>query len=331
MIKYVDLFCGIGGFRIGLESAFADKNKECHCVLSCDIKSHALRVYNKNFNEQNKETDITKLDIENLADFDILCGGFPCQAFSSAGSKNAFKDKRGLLIFDVLDICKQKKPRIIILENVPNLLTIQSGEIFNTIMKSFEEIGYNMSYKILDAIDFGVSQNRKRLFIVGCTDKAINMDAVVVYQSKAAPLANVIDKDDMTVNIPENFYNALLKLPDDKLIGAGIKDKRGGESNIHSWDLELFGKIDETDKGLLNKLMTERRKKHWADKKKIKWQDGMPLTSQEIATFITIPDLVQRLENLVSLGYLSKEKPKDLIDGKRKYKEDAEEGYNISS
>lgn len=143
---------------------------------------------------------------------------------------------------------------------------------------------------------------------------------------------SIIDHEDTTSNIPTTFLNALSKFSG-TLAGKSIKDKRGGVENIHSWDLHVYGEIDAIDKSILNKLLLERRKKSWALKKKIVWMDGMPLTHDEIATFITTiskEDLKARLDRLVAQKYLCMEKPKDLVDGKRIYSVEGIAGYNIN-
>lgn len=327
---FIDLFCGIGGFRIGLEAAFKKHNIDLECVLSADIKSDAIKVYNHNFGENNKELNVRDLKEADVPQFDIVCAGFPCQPFSAAGSKQGLGDERGNLIFEVVKLCKLRQPKIIILENVPNLLTMDGGKVIKRIKKEFEDIGYHISYSLLDSSDFTVPQIRKRVFIVGTLEREIDLS--LVQHMKALPLKHVIDKEDTTTNIPDFFLNALLKLPEERLYNCSIKDKRGGANNIHSWDLELFGKLDDVQKSILNKLMLERRKKHWAEKKEIPWMDGMPLTLQEINTFVDMTEeqLNTQLEHLVKIGYLKKEKPKDLVNGKRAYKTDAVEGYNIN-
>ena len=113
------------------------------------------------------------------------------------------------------------------------------------------------------------------------------------------------------------------------IFGCKIGDKRGGKNNIHSWDIGYNGKLTQDEKKLMGKIMLERRKKHWAEKKNITWMDGMPLTFEEITTFYSHKDLQNMLNNLVDKKYLRLEKPKDLVGGKRIYKEDSEFGYNI--
>lgn len=156
---FIDLFAGLGGFRIALESLGGN------CVFSSEINSHACEIYNANFGE-NPFNDITKISAENIPDFDILCAGFPCQAFSIAGKKKGFEDTRGTLFFDICRIIKEKKPSVLLLENVKNLIKHDSGNTFKTIVSSLEHLGYIVSFNLLNAKDFGVPQHRERIIIV---------------------------------------------------------------------------------------------------------------------------------------------------------------------
>lgn len=113
IIKYIDLCCGIGGFRVGLQQFQEDMNNkyELQCVFSADIKPDAIKIYNLNFNENITKTDIYNIDISKIPNFDLLCTGFPCQPFSSAGNKMGFSDSRGGMIFKILEICKHHRPK----------------------------------------------------------------------------------------------------------------------------------------------------------------------------------------------------------------------------
>jgi DNA (cytosine-5)-methyltransferase 1 len=328
IINYIDLCCGIGGFRIALEN-FQKKNTNIifNCVLSCDIKDDAIRTYNLNFNENNKKINI--YDIDEIDKFDLLCAGFPCQPFSSAGNKKGFEDDRGGLIFKIIDICKKYKPKNIILENVSNLLIIENGKPFKKICDELNNIGYFVSYKKLNATNFGVPQNRERVFIVCSLENKINLDKIE-YNNPNNKLDSIIDYSAKYTDIEYNFANKILNLHlQTPLFGYKMQDKRGGENNIHSWDIGVNGFLTINERNLMNKIMTERRKKHWAIKKNIIWMDGMPLTLEEISTFIDNPNLKEMLDNLVDKKYLKLEKPKNLISGKRIYDENGEIGYNI--
>lgn len=173
-MKYIDLFSGIGGFHIAME------NLGFECVLACEINKQARYTYKANFGKKyNLEDnnffpeDITKIDSYNIPDFDILCAGFPCQAFSQAGHKKGFKDTRGTLFFDVARILKEKKPKYFILENVSNLLKHDSGKTFDIIKNTLTEIGYSFEYKILKTSSYGLPQHRPRIYIVGFLEKKV--------------------------------------------------------------------------------------------------------------------------------------------------------------
>ena len=329
IINYIDLCCGIGGFRVALES-FQEKNTnfKFNCILSADIKDDAIRTYNLNFNENNKKTDI--LDIDEIGSgFDLLCAGFPCQPFSSAGQKKGFDDDRGGIIFKIIDICKKYKPRVVILENVSNLIILENGKPLKKICDEFKNIDYFVSYKKLNATDFGVPQNRERVFIVCSLEKRIDLDKIE-HVNPDNTLNSIIDHSAKYTDIEPGFANKIMDLHSQTpLFGYKMQDKRGGQNNIHSWDIGVNGVLTMDERSLMNKIMTERRKKHWAEKKNIVWMDGMPLTLSEISTFVDDPNLKQMLDNLVAKNYLRLEKPKNLISGKRVYDETGELGYNI--
>lgn len=160
-ITFIDLFAGIGGFRLGLE------REGYKCVKSCEIDSHACTMYRLNFKD-NPFCDITKLNPSTLPDFDVLCAGFPCQAFSICGQRKGFYDEtRGTLFFDICRILEEKKPVAFILENVKNLATHDKGNTMKVMLESLENLGYTVSYSILNARDFNVPQNRERVILIG--------------------------------------------------------------------------------------------------------------------------------------------------------------------
>jgi DNA (cytosine-5)-methyltransferase 1 len=327
-INYIDLCCGIGGFRVALENLQKkNPNYKFNCVLSADIKDDAIKTYNLNFNENNKKINI--LDIKEIEPFDLLCAGFPCQPFSSAGHKKGFDDDRGGIIFKIVDICKKYKPKFIILENVSNLITLENGKPLKKICDEFNNIGYFVSYKKLNASDFGIPQNRERVFIVCCLENKIDLDKIK-YNNQYTKLNSIIDCTAKYTDIEKIFADKILHLHSQTpLFGYKMQDKRGGKNNIHSWDIGVNGKLTINERNLMNKIMTERRKKHWAEAKNIIWMDGMPLTFKEISTFVDDNNLQEMLDNLVLKKYLRLEKPKNLISGKRVYDENGELGYNI--
>lgn len=326
-IKYIDLCSGIGGFRVALNNII-DLNIVFKCVLSADIKQDAIDTYNSNFNENNKITDIYELKNEEVEPFDLLCAGFPCQPFSSAGKKRGFSDKRGGMIFKIVELCEHNRPKYVLLENVYNLMTLEKGECIKKIKELFENIGYKVYYKKFNSRDFGCAQSRERVYIMCTLEK--NIDLERVRTKPRVCLNSIMDNSEETSDIDSIFCEKLLQLHEENpIFGFKIGDKRGGGRNIHSWDLGYNGVITDNEKELMGKIILERRKKHWAIKKNITWMDGMPLTRDEINTFYDHPDLQQMLNNLTEKKYLRLEKPKDLINGKRTYKEDSKEGYNI--
>lgn len=157
---FIDLFAGLGGFRIALERLGGS------CVFSSEINPHACSIYEKNFGD-NPFCDITTLEAQSVPDFDILCAGFPCQAFSIAGKQKGFEDTRGTLFFDVCRIIKAKQPKVILLENVKNLTYHDNGNTFSTIIDSLKQLHYHVSFKLLNAKDFSIPQHRERIIIVG--------------------------------------------------------------------------------------------------------------------------------------------------------------------
>lgn len=164
-LKFIDLFAGVGGVRLGLEQAFGKENTEC--VLSSEIDKFAVKTYKENFNNENVEGDIFNINEKEIKDFDFLLAGFPCQPFSKAGKGLGFKDPRGTLFFEILRIIKEKRPKVVFLENVGKLKSHDNGDTFKVIKKELTDLGYELHYEILNSKDFGVPQGRKRIYIVG--------------------------------------------------------------------------------------------------------------------------------------------------------------------
>lgn len=167
-IKYIDLFCGIGGFHQALKNIIPTST----CVLASDIDKNARNTYEIN-HKIKPIGDIKNIDINTIPTFDMICGGFPCQAFSIAQWKNlkAFDDPRGTLFFEILKIVKVHKPKCILLENVANLIKINKGTVLQTLLNSLKTLGYKVSYQILSPHQFGIPQNRERVYIVATTKK----------------------------------------------------------------------------------------------------------------------------------------------------------------
>lgn len=191
-MKYLSLFSGIGGFELGIKQAYENSNRRNPekysendrdkpsadggngerrrtyptCVGYSEVDKYAIEVYERHFNHKNYG-DITKIDPEDLPEFDVLVGGFPCQAFSIAGKRGGFNDTRGTLFFDIARIAKQRQPRLLVLENVKGLLSHDKGRTFNTIITTLDELGYDLQWQVLNSKYHGVPQNRERVFIIG--------------------------------------------------------------------------------------------------------------------------------------------------------------------
>lgn len=340
-VRYIDLFAGMGGLRLGFEQGFKEMGFKTECVMTSEIKPYAIDILNHNFEHRLMVGDITKVNEKDIPEFDILLGGFPCQAFSTAGNRLGFEDTRGTLFFDVARIIKAKKPYAFILENVEGLVTHdlenkgdKIGKTLKVILKTLEDLEYSVNWKVLDAKEFGIAQSRKRIFIVGTLDDKINLDN---FSKKYAKLGDILEEGKDVVD--SHFTKCLLShFSKEELYGKAIKDKRGGKNNIHSWDIGLKGEISKEQKILLEELLKQRRYKKWAEQIGIKWMDGMPLTLDQISTFYDNEYLEIMLNDLVEKGYLKLEHPKAEVEivgenGKvrkiRQYDETKPKGYNI--
>ncbi|MEZ7741028.1 DNA cytosine methyltransferase [Gemella sanguinis] len=159
-VRFIDLFAGIGGFRLALE------NNNAQCVFSSEIDKFARETYKMNFGEY-PSGDIFEIESEDIPNHDILCAGFPCQPFSIAGKRLGFEDARGTLFFEVARIIKDKRPKAFILENVAGLVNHDNGKTLATILSILEELNYSFNWKLINAKDYGIPQNRNRWYCVG--------------------------------------------------------------------------------------------------------------------------------------------------------------------
>lgn len=168
--KYIDLFAGIGGIRMPFQ------NLGGKCVFSSEIDKYAAQTYEANYGEK-PSGDITQIDASTIPNFDILLAGFPCQAFSIAGKRKGFEDTRGTMFFEVERILEEKKPKSFLLENVKGLTNHEHGRTFKVMLDILEnKLGYKVYYKILNAKNFGLPQNRERIMIVGFKNHNINFE-----------------------------------------------------------------------------------------------------------------------------------------------------------
>lgn len=165
-IRFIDLFCGVGGFRQAMDDACRENGIKPECVFSSDIDKDCQDSYEVNFGHR-PHGDITQINEADIPDHDVLFAGFPCQPFSIIGKMRGFNDIRGTLFFDIARILKKKRPTAFVLENVKQLVGHNKGETLNIILKSLESIGYNVYCDVLNALDYGLPQKRERVVIVG--------------------------------------------------------------------------------------------------------------------------------------------------------------------
>ncbi len=299
---FVDLFAGIGGFRIPLELLGGK------CLGYSEIDREAIKVYQQNFiaycNQYEKYLgDITKIS-KLPFDVDIIVGGVPCQSWSVAGKLQGFNDPRGLLWFDTIRVVKENKPKAFIFENVRTLMSDLHRSSLKVLLLEFEKIGYCVKVNLLNSYDFGVPQNRERTFIVGVRNDLDNYDKFNFPQPvKFKPkLINILDKIDELSLIDKPKINPYIlfgeKIPysrnrfqkNDEFNDFFVFcDTRAGHTTIHSWDLI---RTTEREKQICYTILRNRRKSKYGDK------DGNPLSFQDLSELI--PGLKQKeLEQLI--------------------------------
>lgn len=161
-MRFLDMFGGIGGFRLGLENA----SKEFECISYIEIDKYAIGVYNYNFKEENETIDARYIKTAKIPEFDLLCAGFPCQSFSSIGKRKGFADPRGTLFFEIMRIVQAKKPSYLLLENVKGLCSHNAGVTLATIFHYLQKVGYDAQWLVIDSRSFGLPQKRERIFIL---------------------------------------------------------------------------------------------------------------------------------------------------------------------
>ncbi|MDB9541047.1 DNA (cytosine-5-)-methyltransferase [Anabaenopsis arnoldii] len=324
-IRFVDLFSGIGGIRLAFEQAAHGLNIETECVLSSEINTDAQLVYARNFNHQSLG-DIRIID--KLPEHEILLAGFPCQSFSYAGKKEGFGDTRGTLFFEITRLLDTYKPQAFIFENVRGIYSHDQGKSLATIKHEIQKRGYSFDAFLLNSANFGLPQNRVRIYLIGI----LNANPVFDLMSDVGPKdshsyndnqLSLFDQTKKNVSVcdilednpnskydcsPE-FINALKRIFNhdlNRLHGVRLIDYRGGKS-IHSWELGLRGECTVEEIALMNRFILKRRNKEFGD-----IQDGKLLTQEQIASFCDYPNLADVLNSLVTKKYLK------LINGKYK-------------
>ena len=326
MIKFIDLFAGVGGIRLGAVQALEKAGIKSTCVLSSEIDEKACETYELNFGEK-PQGDIKQ--ITEMIPFDFLLAGFPCQPFSYAGKRRGFGDTRGTLFFEIERILDKYRPKAFLLENVRGLRTHDSGRTFETIMQKLHDLGYGTAELILNSSDFGVSQNRVRLYILGIYGTTPAMHLVTNYGAADSHKyktnyrqLSIFDKDKkkkctvgeiMETSVSDKYYCSFefteqlrSVMGDDlsKLNGYRLIDYRGGQS-LHSWELGKKGKCTPAEIKFMNLLIQNRRKHDFGTQ-----QDGKKLTLEQIQTFYKDDDILSVIASLIEKGYLKEDNGK---------------------
>lgn len=222
---FIDLFAGIGGFRLAFQSLGG------RCIFSSELDDNAKKTYLENFKE-NPFGDITLEATKKYIPekFDVLCAGFPCQAFSIAGYRKGFEDTRGMLFFDVAEIIKRKRPKVVFLENVKNLHNHNNGKTFNLIKNTLEGVGYVVFYKILNAMDYAnIPQNRERIFIVCFDPKQVPNYDYFSFPKKIKLTKTIHDCIDLNLEDENLFYRDRIKFYKD------LEKEIISENSIYQW------------------------------------------------------------------------------------------------
>ena len=240
-LKFIDLFAGIGGFHLALNSL------GMKCVFTSEIDAFARKTYAANFKETYLNDpnlfagDIWKVDFKKIPDFDILCAGFPCQPFSQAGHKRGFKDnKDGNLFFSIEEILRIKKPRVFFLENVRHLKNHDKGRTFKIIYKTLQNLNYTFDYKVIKASDFGLPQHRPRVYMVGFYKPYLKE----MYQELGFTFPREISLKKTVSDIFGGFVSTDMKGKKERKIGFTLR-VGGGRSPImdrRNWDGYIVNK-----------------------------------------------------------------------------------------
>lgn len=202
LLTFTDLCAGIGGFRLALE-----KNG-MNCIYSCEIDSDCAKTYSANHHSTYDEKDIFNINLERFPHSDILCSGFPCQPFSLAGKKQGFNDDRGEIFFQLAKLIESSRPKVVFLENVPNILKINDGEVMKTIISKLENLNYNVFYEVLDSADFGIAQSRKRLYIIAVERSFYKGNFLFTKKRKRRiSIESIINTGDYSIPISEKWEN----------------------------------------------------------------------------------------------------------------------------
>ena len=279
MINFIDLFAGIGGMRLGFEQAMQNLGIQTKCVLSSEIDKYAQETYELNYKEK-PEGDI--YDIKQFPKFDFLLAGFPCQPFSYAGKQKGFVDTRGTLFFEIEKLLSEYQPKAFLLENVRGLTSHDQGRTFKTIIERLQNLNYGVSYLILNSSNFGIPQNRVRVYILGL----YNQQPILSLKSDLG----AIDFHEFKRSLSQlTLFESLTSSNNTKIV-ADILEANPSTKYDCSNDLEIE---------FMNELIANRRKKKFGTH-----QDGKKLNIDEIKTFFDYENLLEIINSLIYKGYL---------------------------
>ena len=246
-VNYIDLFCGVGGFRHALNSP------NTRCVFSSDIDPDARLIYGQNWGEI-PAGDISQVEVAEIPAHDVLCGGFPCQPFSISGNQGGFEDARGTLLHEILRIARHHQPRVLFLENVKNFLGHADGKTLATTLRLLNRVGYDAHYSLLNASYYGVAQKRERVYFVcfrkdlGITDfqfpkpsdEDVAVEDIVLPGNDPRLDDLIIERTDLRMkeNLPADRENRTLRIG---TVGKGGQGERVYSPKGHAITLSAFG------------------------------------------------------------------------------------------
>ncbi|MDG0963987.1 MAG: DNA cytosine methyltransferase [Opitutales bacterium] len=246
-VNYIDLFCGVGGFRHALNSP------NTRCVFSSDIDPDARLIYGQNWGEI-PAGDISQVEVAEIPAHDVLCGGFPCQPFSISGNQGGFEDARGTLLHEILRIARHHQPRVLFLENVKNFLGHADGKTLATTLRLLNQVGYDVHYSLLNASYYGVAQKRERVYFVcfrkdlGITDfqfpkpsdEDVAVEDIVLPGNDPRLDDLIIERTDLRMkeNLPADRENRTLRIG---TVGKGGQGERVYSPKGHAITLSAFG------------------------------------------------------------------------------------------
>lgn len=265
-LTFVDLFCGIGGFHQAM------KRLGIRCVFACDIDKHCRKIYRKNYGIKPKR-DIREININDIHNFDILYAGFPCQSFSNSGKKKSFDDERGLLFNEIIRIAKKKKPYLMFLENVKYIKKIDNGKVFRYILDELNDIGYNVENFILSPYQFGIPQQRERIFFICIRNDIyinmnINIPLTLTNRISFEDITSINDNEKEKYKIEDETYK-VLKIWNKMIKKFEVGEKLSPTILCHEfyrkYNDEEFQKLPSWKQNYINKnkRLYKKYKKYW--------------------------------------------------------------------